>query len=204
MGEDGLNGDIAARLLAAAAWDGEVRAALAATGALFGGYHPEMEAVHAVNAAMLQDIIATGGWPDPAVIGEEATAAAWLIAQHAIGLPAFQRACLIGIEASNAPRWQMAMLEDRIRGYEGRLQRYGTSFDWDDNGILSPSPIEDEAGVDARRAAVGLPPLADAIARHRASRDPAPASLDDYRRGREAWRRAIGWTAPLAPDAPRD
>jgi hypothetical protein len=40
-------------LVEAAARDVETRARLAASGALFEGYHPEMEAVHAANAALL-------------------------------------------------------------------------------------------------------------------------------------------------------
>lgn len=42
-----------------AAHDGAVRAELAASGALFDGYHPRMEAVHRENAARLLAI--TGG-----------------------------------------------------------------------------------------------------------------------------------------------
>src|SRR5437870_12291511 len=54
----------------------------------------------------------------------------------------------------------VAMLEDRIRTFEGRPQRYGTQFDWDEHGRLSPLPLEDPAGVDARRRATGPGPLA--------------------------------------------
>jgi hypothetical protein len=39
----------------------------------------------------------------------------------------------------DAPALQAAMLEDRIRAFEGRPQRYGTQFDWDANG--EPSPV---------------------------------------------------------------
>jgi hypothetical protein len=50
---------------------------------------------------------------------------------------------------------QPAYLEDRILCCEGRAQRFGTQFDWDENGELSPQPIEDEHNVDLRRRSVG-------------------------------------------------
>lgn len=40
----------------------------------------------------------------------------------------------------------VAMLEGRIRCNEGKRQRYGTQFDWDKDGLLSPHPIDDETG----------------------------------------------------------
>jgi hypothetical protein len=66
--------------------------------------------------------------------------------QHAISLPQFQRQCLALLQAAvtrgEAPAWQVAMLTDRIRILEGRQQLYGTQFDWDANGQMSPLPIE--------------------------------------------------------------
>lgn len=181
------------RLLAAAASDVETRARLAADGALFDGYNPEMQAVHDANAAMLRAMIEQDGWPDAARVGEDGAEAAWLIAQHAIAQPDFQRSCLDALGNSDAPAWQAAMLEDRIRVHEGRLQLYGSSFDWDADGVMSPRPIEDPDGVDQRRAAVGLPSLAEAIERHRAGAEPPPTDLaardDAYRR----WLVAVGW-----------
>jgi hypothetical protein len=49
---------------------------------------------------------------------------------------------------------------DRILVAEGKPQRYGTQFHTVD-GKLVPRPIEDEANVDARRAAVGLGTMAE-------------------------------------------
>src|SRR5712691_1583135 len=66
------------------------------------------------------------------------------------------------------PPLQPAMLEDRIRTFEGRPQRYGTQFDWDADGELSPLPIEDPTGLDDRRRALGLGPLEDELMARRA------------------------------------
>ena len=80
---------------------------------------------------------------------------------------------------------EVAMLEDRIRTFEGRPQRYGTQFDWDEHGHLSLLPLEDPAGVDARRRAIGLGPLAQDLwqtPRRTSALDGPPAT----------WRRGVG------------
>jgi hypothetical protein len=101
------------------------------------------------------------------------------------------------VARGEAPAWQAAYLADRIRTLEGRGQTYGTQFDCDENGEMSPNAIEDAANVDARRAEIGLPPLADAIAtaRRRAVETGEPVPPDRERRGREyeAWLKRVGW-----------
>jgi hypothetical protein len=91
------------------------------------------------------------------------------------------------------------MLEDRIRTFEGRPLRYGTQFDWDADGELSPLPIEDPGGLDDRRRQLGLATLADElVARRRAmAQSPERPPLDWVARQREmeAWLRAVGWRA---------
>ncbi|MEO6526340.1 MAG: DUF6624 domain-containing protein [Gemmatimonadaceae bacterium] len=185
----------AAELIALASEDQRVRSALIAEGVLFGGYHPRMEAVHRHNATRLAQIIEEHGWPSETLAGVEAAGAAGMIAQHAIGEPAFQRACLVALERAAArgdvPAWQPAMLEDRIRVFEGRLQRYGTQLEIDDEGRLYPHPIEDPDGVEARRQAVGLEPLTEKLAR--VERVPPPADRAEYQRGYERWLREVGW-----------
>jgi len=186
---------LAAELRAMAEEDQRVRAELLAEGTLFGGYHPRMQAVHRENAARLAAIIDARGWPSESMVGEHGAAAAGLIAQHAIGEPDFQRRCLVALrdaaERDEVPAWQPAMLEDRIRVFEGRLQRYGTQLDVDDDGVLRPHPIEDANGVEERRRAVGLEPLAERLAR--AERVPPPKNRAEYQRGYEAWLREVGW-----------
>ena len=194
-----MNRILADRLIALAAHDLETRERLAADGSLFDGYHPEMQAVHEANARALEAIIVETGWPTPRLAGEDGAEAAWLIAQHAIGLPRFQRKCLellkAAVAAGEAPAWQMAMMVDRILTYEGRPQVYGTSFDWDDDGELSPRPIQGPEGLDQRRAEVGLEPLDSAIAKLRArdSAQPRPADLTEHRRRMDEWARLVGW-----------
>src|SRR6185503_3751929 len=83
--------DWPALLIAAAQRDAQTRARLARTAALFDGYHPEMEAVHLENAALLERAIEAVGWPGRAKVGDEAAAAAFMILQHAISQPELQR-----------------------------------------------------------------------------------------------------------------
>src|SRR5262245_52910998 len=80
--------------------DLRVRAELAADGSRFDGYHPLMEEVHRRNAARLREIIDAHGWPGDHLAGENGAKAAWLIAQHAIGEPSFQRRCLELLQAA--------------------------------------------------------------------------------------------------------
>jgi hypothetical protein len=188
------------KFIALAAEDARVREALAADASLYDGYNPQMEAVHRANAEALEAALESG-WPGVARVGPDGADAAWLIAQHAIGKPEFQRRCLAALEEAaargDAPAWQAAYLCDRVRSMEGRGQLYGTQFDWDENGEMSPQPIEDEDNIDARRAAVGLPPLAEAIARQRAgvaeSGEPVPKDHARRRGAFEAWLRKVGW-----------
>jgi hypothetical protein len=193
-----MNDQLRQQLLAMAAEDARVRSELAATGELFRGYAPRMEDVHRRNARELLAIVREHGWPGRTLVGEDAMHAAWVVLQHAIGEPEVQRGCLpILREAAargDATQAQVAYLEDRIAFFERRPQRYGTQFDWDEHGMLSPWPIEDPDGVEGRRAAVGLPPLADRIAKARKS---AQGSVPpDYARRQaemRAWSKSVGW-----------
>ena len=193
------------RLVAMAASDSAVRERLAADGSLFEGYHPEMQAVHDANAAELDAIVTERGWPTRTLVGDDGAEAAWRIAQHAIAWPDLLRRVLPLLEAAAAtgeiPGWQPALLSDRIRTFEGRAQLYGTHFDWDGNGEMSPLPIEDPAGVDARRLQVGLPPLAEAIAHHRrqSKREPRPEDLEARQRESDEWAVRVGWRSGSAP-----
>jgi hypothetical protein len=100
-------------------------------------------------------------------------------------------------DCGEVPAWQAAMLEDRIRTFEGRPQRYGTQFDWDPDGRLSPLPIEDPAGLDQRRQALGLRPLEEETRAQRRSAaqsgERPPADWEARQREMEVWLRQVGW-----------
>lgn len=195
--------DWRALLIAAAHKDVETRTRLAQSGALFNGYHPEMEAVHNANADLLERVFAALGWPGRERFGEEGAAAAFLILQHAIGRPALQRRGLAlmldAIPLGQANALDAAYLSDRIAIFEGGEQTFGTQFDWDANGQLSPAPTRDPVHLDERRASVGLPPMTETIAHMRAGAaaegERAPVDLAQRRAEFEAWARRAGWRA---------
>jgi hypothetical protein len=180
-----------------------VRGELASDASLYDGYHPRMRAVHDGNAARLAALFKERGWPGEPQVGPDGAGAAWLIAQHAIAWPAFQRDALealrLAAQRGDVPPMQPAMLEDRIRTFEGRPQRYGTQFDWDESGELNPLPIEDPEGLEARRRAVGLEPLEEATRRQRAAAaaesEGPPADWRARRQSMEAFLRETGWRA---------
>jgi hypothetical protein len=159
-----LNDALRQELLAMRNEDLRVRDELITSDELGGAYVPRMEAVHKRNASRLRELIAQHGWPSEDIAGKDGAEAAWLIAQHAIGEPEFQRYVLQTLHASVAkghvPRWQAAYLEDRIAMYEGRPQRYGTQWlDEPRDGRARPWTLADPENANALRAEVGLGPL---------------------------------------------
>jgi hypothetical protein len=119
--------------------------------------------IDAANTKWLAGILKQHGWPSNSLVGKDGANAAWLLIQHADADTKFQRRCLdlmAKLPKDEVAPQNLAYLTDRVLLAEGQKQRYGTQFAHI-NGKLQPKPIEDEANVDARRAEVGLPPLAE-------------------------------------------
>lgn len=116
------------------------------------------------NQRRLVAILRRCGWPSKAQVGEKGMAGAFLVLEHAPlplqeqWLPAVQRA----VAAGDLPAADGAILEDRIEMRRGRPQRYGSQCVLR-AGRLWLWTIADPAGLEARRKAVGLPPLADQL-----------------------------------------
>lgn len=127
----------------------------------------------------LAEIIDEHGWPTFDLVGKQGATAAWTIAQHADHDVDFQKRALALMEEALAEDQvdptEWAYLVDRVAVNEGRPQVYGTQ-----GGCVGAQaeigPVEDEANVEARRAEVGLQPLADYLAEFSAvcAEDPAP------------------------------
>ncbi len=191
-------------LLEMARLDRDTRAELAASGDLFdAGYEPRMARVHARNARRLRRVIESVGWPGTDLVGADGAEAAWTILQHAIGEPDLLRRALPLLETAaregRADPAHAAMLDDRIRFFEGRPQRYGTQLDWDAEGNLSPGEVEDPQRLAERRLAVGLPPLEEHVEalRNRAAAEGErpPADHQAYTKARDEWAASVGWRA---------
>ena len=117
------------------------------------------------NLHRLNDMIKQYGWPGKSLVGEKASRSAFFILQHA-DLSTQQRYLPLLKEAAikqEASASDVAMLEDRVLVGEGKKQVYGTQlhFGPETSGRWELYPILDEESVDDRRAAVGLPPLAE-------------------------------------------
>lgn len=130
-------------------------------------YHPRIKALHQAHASRLKEIISTYGWPGISLVGEEGAKAAWLVVQHSVSDLAFLAECVglleEAVEKSDVEGWQLAFLQDRVCTLAGKPQYYGTQFDTDENGWPTPFPIDDAAGVNERRARLGLNSLEERL-----------------------------------------
>lgn len=179
-----------------------LRNKLVKSGQLSEGYNEEMKELHNRNAKILSDIIDAIGYPTTDKVGKEASEAAWLIIQHAIGQPEFikKSAKLLesAVNESKADPISLAYLTDRINVLEGKLQLYGTQFDWDEQGNLSPNPFDDLNEVNKRRKSIGLNPLEEQteIIRRQAKYEnqSPPINIENRKQEIEEWKRNVGWT----------
>ncbi len=181
--------------------DVRVRQQLMEQGLLSNGYHAQMEKVHLANAEQLRGIITQIGWPTHDKVGDEASQAAWLIAQHAISLPNFMRQCLTLLDqeaqAGQVDPTNWAFLADRIAMYEGRSQRFGTQFINDESGTLIPYQLDGSVAiVDQRRQALGMNTVQERLREltHEPNRQ-HPTDYKEQQANYEAWRRRVGWIA---------
>lgn len=124
-------------------------------------YLKRFVAADSLRSEWLEALVGERGWPTPALVGAEGVRAAWTLLQHSPDT-AFQARMLPEVERAAArgelPRADVAMLTDRVLVKSGRRQRYGTSFSVKD-GRLVADPIEDVAGLAARRAELGMPEM---------------------------------------------
>ncbi|WP_446217985.1 DUF6624 domain-containing protein [Micromonospora sp. IBHARD004] len=120
------------------------------------------------RTARLKEIIDGHGWPTVDLVGKDGGDAAWTIAQHSDFDPAFQQKALEmlrdAVADGQASPGNLAYLEDRVAVAHGQPQVYGTQIQCGPKGPAFATPIKDEAGVEHRRAAAGLDPLADYMA----------------------------------------
>ncbi|MEM9823876.1 MAG: DUF6624 domain-containing protein [Bacteroidota bacterium] len=165
------------------------------------GYNEAMAQLHNQNAEALDAIIDQIGYPTVDNVGKAASAAAWLVIQHSIGQPSFMKKCAEllqqeGLDSQVSQR-ELAYLSDRIAVFEGKRQRYGTQFDWDENGVLSPHPFDDVSQVNQRRKAIGLNSLEEQliIIREQAQQEHQLPPKDFAKRKKAIleWKKAVGW-----------
>lgn len=120
----------------------------------------EQAAADVINLQKIEKIIAQYGYPGKSLVGSQSSVA-FFVVQHADlaaqekYLPLFEAAAKKG----ELDRHLLPLMIDRIRTAKGQPQLYGTQLRERKNGSVQIYPIEDEANVDVRRKAAGLPPL---------------------------------------------
>jgi hypothetical protein len=165
------------------------------------GYNNEMETLHIKNAEKLNEIIDEIGFPTIEKVGIDASESAWLIIQHSISIPDFMKKCLKLLEnvalENKVYEKNLASLTDRINVLEGKPQLYGTQFDWDKNGELSPNKYDDLSKVNIRRLKIGLNTLEEQtkIIRLKAEieNQRVPKNLHEREKEIILWKRKVGW-----------
>jgi hypothetical protein len=117
------------------------------------------------NTAWLKADLQANGWYRISSSGEAADSAAWLLVQHADRDRPFQAAVLKMldelVETGETNRKNHGYLFDRVAAAQGRPQRFATQGRCTGPGTWEPHETESPENVDQRRAALGLPPLAD-------------------------------------------
>ena len=149
------------RLLALGDSDQAVRRGLTLADSLRDtGFVRRMNKRDSLDATVLRRIIAQYGWPGKSLVGAQAASAAFLIAQHNASLQPKALQLMRRLPPGEVKPSDLAMLEDRVNVNRGRPQRFGTQLVFADSGRrMLFSPIDDLAHLDARRTAVGLPPI---------------------------------------------
>ncbi len=128
-------------------------------------HQERMRKIDAENTARLKVIVHEFGWPTHSLAGVDGANAAWLLVQHTMDFEFQENCCsLMGaaVVRKEASPVDLAFLIDRIRIHSGQPQIYGTQLHRVE-GALRPFPIENEAGVDDRRKALGLSSLSEYI-----------------------------------------
>lgn len=135
----------------------------------------KVKAIDEKNTKRVIEIIDQNGWPGSPMVGEDGSAAAWILIQHAKPevidkyLPAMQQAA----EKGELSRALVALTVDRQLVNQGKPQIYGSQFKVE-NGQWVPSPIADPEHVDERRKSVGLGPLEEYARQLREAYGPPP------------------------------
>lgn len=164
-------------------------------------YNEKMANLHCRNAKILDKIIDNIGYPTVENVGKEASEAAWLVIQHSIGQPYFMKKSAellkVAVNENKADLKSFAYLSDRIAVFEGKPQLYGTQFDWDENGEMSPNQYDDIAKVNQRRKSIGLNTLEEQsqimIERVKNENQHPPKDFEKRKREYDKWRKSVGW-----------
>lgn len=131
--------------------------------AFIDGTRPVFDRIDGENTKRLLAILDTMSWDELEALSPRAADDAWSVVSHTSDR-AFKKRMLAIVEplalSGKINGQNYANLFDDVALEEGRLQRYATNFDCVD-GKQQPKPTEDMAGLDARRAKLGMATIAE-------------------------------------------
>jgi hypothetical protein len=124
----------------------------------------ETTALAEQDRPFLESIFKLYGWPKISVFDVTPCNNFWLLVQHQPPtvleemLPALEKA----VSDGEASQTNYAYLFDRVQTDEGKPQHWGTQAKCE-NGQAILYPVDDMKGIDERRKAIGLGPLAEGV-----------------------------------------
>lgn len=122
-------------------------------------YARQLMALDSALARDAQAILDSVGVPTRRMVGPDGADAFMLVVQHNWSLQPTVLALAKRLPAGELSPQALAMLEDRVLVHEGMPQRFGTQWNSGSDGIFHFAPTDDLAGLEARRAHAGLPPM---------------------------------------------
>ncbi|PYT29288.1 MAG: hypothetical protein DMG57_12205 [Acidobacteria bacterium] len=121
-----------------------------------------IETADAKNRSEVQRIFNKYGWVTNSLADKDAAHNFWLLVQHQT--PEIQRRFLPALEQAaktgNASMGDYAYLYDRVQVGLGKPQLWGTQTRCEDGKVVL-APVADPAGLDARRKALFMQPIAE-------------------------------------------
>lgn len=121
-----------------------------------------------INTAKISSILDKYGWLGKKEIGDRGNSTLFIVIQHTSlpvqlkYLPLLREA----VKQGKAQAHSLALLEDRVALKQGKPQIYGSQLGMNSGtGAYYVNTLEDPENVDKRRAAVGLEPMRDYVAR---------------------------------------
>lgn len=193
--------EIAKRIIILKQKDDALRQKLIELGELSKGYNPEMERLHISNAIALESIIDETGFPCRDKVGQDAANSAWIVVQHSISRPSLMKRYYDlmkdAVASKKANPVHLAYLSDRINVFQDKPQLYGTQYDWDENGKMSPKAFDNLDEVNKRREELGLNTVQEQtrIMRKRVVKEnqKPPSGRIQHLANYNGWRKKVGW-----------
>jgi hypothetical protein len=126
-------------------------------------YVRRQQLVDSALADAMSAILDRFGLPTRNLVGAAGSDAAMLVVQHNDRLQERVLALAGGAPAGQISPEALALLEDLVRVRKGEPQRFGSQFTVAPDGRLRFAPVSDPATLDARRARLGLMPMAQYV-----------------------------------------